>query len=158
MDNYEPSQMRHINPIDTPIESEDLLKLIETNVEAFERNGYVLEFYDTSVGIVASPECRKSALRVDDFLEMTSKLANHSFKSTDIAGLAKDIMCDRVYYALASKACRSSIMIGDHLTHPQMEELVSGLSKLDKPWMCPHGRPTFRFMCKHPSTYMNFPN
>ena len=83
--------MRHISPIDVPIEQEDHLKLIESNVEAFERNGYVLEFYDTSVGIVASPECRKSALRVDDFIEMTTKLANHSFK-TDIAGLAKDIM------------------------------------------------------------------
>jgi DNA mismatch repair protein PMS2 len=83
---------------------------------------------------------------------MAKKLADYQ-TNPDPIGLSKDIMVDRVYYTIASKACRKSIMIGDPLTYQQMNELVHGLSELDKPWMCPHGRPTFQHLSEHPSTY-----
>jgi len=47
---------------------------------------------------------------------------------------------------LASRACRSSIMIGDKLSKREMERLVSSLSSLEQPWNCPHGRPTLRHL------------
>ena len=44
----------------------------------------------------------------------------------------------------ASRACRSSIMIGDALTETKMKEIIQRLNSVDQPWTCPHGRPTIR--------------
>ncbi len=44
----------------------------------------------------------------------------------------------------ASRACRSSIMIGESLSQRKMEEVIQKLNKLDHPWECAHGRPTIR--------------
>lgn len=46
--------------------------------------------------------------------------------------------------ALAMKACRSSIMIGDALDARSMRRVLRNLGALDAPWNCPHGRPTMR--------------
>lgn len=40
-----------------------------------------------------------------------------------------------VHCRLASKACRSAIMIGDHLSPKEQEQVVRGLSGLRKPWV-----------------------
>ena len=44
----------------------------------------------------------------------------------------------------ASRACRTSIMIGTALSQKEMEGVVRKLAKVDMPWNCPHGRPTMR--------------
>ena len=44
----------------------------------------------------------------------------------------------------ASRACRSSIMIGDSLTRSKMETILRTMQNLDHPWECAHGRPTIR--------------
>jgi len=54
--------------------------------------------------------------------------------------------CPRVAAALASKACRSAIMIGAPLSAPQMCSVVRNLAGLRKPWICAHGRPTVRLL------------
>ena len=54
----------------------------------------------------------------------------------------------RVYNMLASRACRSSIMIGRDLDAKVMRTVVNNLSTLESPWNCPHGRPTLRFLHK----------
>lgn len=45
-------------------------------------------------------------------------------------------------YALASKACKSSIKAQDGLTLEAMQSLVQRLLKCQYPYTCPHGRPT----------------
>ncbi|CAI6232332.1 unnamed protein product [Periconia digitata] len=47
---------------------------------------------------------------------------------------------------LASRACRSSVMVGKTLKTTQMENIVRHMGSMDKPWSCPHGRPTMRHM------------
>jgi hypothetical protein len=42
----------------------------------------------------------------------------------------------------ASRACRSSIMIGKSLNHREMERIVRRMADVNEPWNCPHGRPT----------------
>lgn len=37
-------------------------------------------------------------------------------------------------------------MIGKTLTHKQMERVVRNMGTIDKPWNCPHGRPTMRHL------------
>ncbi|KAL9582719.1 MAG: hypothetical protein Q9212_003140, partial [Teloschistes hypoglaucus] len=47
---------------------------------------------------------------------------------------------------LASRACRSSIMIGKTLQKRQMQTVVRHMGEIEKPWNCPHGRPTMRHL------------
>ena len=42
---------------------------------------------------------------------------------------------------MASRACRSSIMIGRALSVSDMVKIVRRLKELEQPWNCPHGRP-----------------
>ncbi|KFH16235.1 DNA mismatch repair protein, C-terminal domain-containing protein, partial [Toxoplasma gondii MAS] len=48
----------------------------------------------------------------------------------------------KVWEILASRACRSAIMIGDSLTVNQMQTVLKNLATLHLPFNCPHGRPT----------------
>ncbi|KAL6758950.1 hypothetical protein V8C86DRAFT_1402821 [Haematococcus lacustris] len=48
---------------------------------------------------------------------------------------------------LASRACRSSIMIGTALDRRAMRSVLDNLAGLAAPWNCPHGRPTMRHVC-----------
>jgi len=52
----------------------------------------------------------------------------------------------KIWTLLASRACRSAIMIGKKLTVKEMEKIVFHLSEMDQPWNCPHGRPTLRHL------------
>ncbi|KAK6463534.1 hypothetical protein DFJ63DRAFT_312842 [Scheffersomyces coipomensis] len=58
----------------------------------------------------------------------------------------KSIKCSKIRNILASKACRSSIMIGQSLHKSRMNQIIKNLNTLDKPWNCPHGRPTMRHL------------
>ncbi|OAX82080.1 hypothetical protein ACJ72_03566 [Emergomyces africanus] len=52
----------------------------------------------------------------------------------------------KVRKMFAMRACRSSIMIGKTLTTKQMNRVVRHMGMIDKPWNCPHGRPTMRHL------------
>lgn len=47
---------------------------------------------------------------------------------------------------LAMKACRSSIMIGKSLSKSQMKQIILQMGRIEKPWHCPHGRPTIKYL------------
>jgi len=46
------------------------------------------------------------------------------------------------------RACRKSVMVGRALPVNAMEKIVRHMGELDKPWNCPHGRPTMRHLMK----------
>ncbi|XP_015593968.1 mismatch repair endonuclease PMS2 [Cephus cinctus] len=52
----------------------------------------------------------------------------------------------RVRQMLASRACRSAVMVGKPLNFPEMRRLVSQMGQMKMPWNCPHGRPTIRHL------------
>ncbi|XP_011505505.1 PREDICTED: mismatch repair endonuclease PMS2 [Ceratosolen solmsi marchali] len=52
----------------------------------------------------------------------------------------------RVREMLASRACRSAIMIGKALNVVDMNRLIIQMSQMKNPWNCPHGRPTLRHL------------
>ncbi|CAG2170360.1 unnamed protein product [Oppiella nova] len=47
---------------------------------------------------------------------------------------------------IASRACRSSVMIGEPLIASQMKTIVDHMSGLENPWHCAHNRPTIRHL------------
>ena len=53
----------------------------------------------------------------------------------------------KVRKMFAMRACRGSVMVGKALTISQMRKIVRHMAELDKPWNCPHGRPTMRHLC-----------
>lgn len=61
-----------------------------------------------------------------------------------MGGTTTTIRLPKAVAMFASRACRSSIMIGESLSQSKMEEVVQKLNKLDHPWECAHGRPTIR--------------
>lgn len=54
----------------------------------------------------------------------------------------------KVQKMLAMRACRSSIMVGKTLTTKQMVRVARNMGEMEKPWNCPHGRPTMRHLAQ----------
>lgn len=52
----------------------------------------------------------------------------------------------RVRQMLASRACRSAVMIGTVLNTSEMHKLIMQMTQMQNPWNCPHGRPTIRHL------------
>ena len=52
----------------------------------------------------------------------------------------------KVTAMFASRACRSSVMIGTALNRAKMTTIVRHMAELVHPWACPHGRPTMRHL------------
>lgn len=59
----------------------------------------------------------------------------------------------RVSQMLASRACRSAVMIGTVLNNNEMQKLVMQMAQMENPWSCPHGRPTIRHLLSLHLTY-----
>ena len=61
-------------------------------------------------------------------------------------GCTQSLRPSRVRAMFASRACRTSVMIGTALTKADMRKLILHMSELEQPWNCPHGRPTMRHL------------
>ncbi|KII70327.1 Mismatch repair endonuclease pms1 [Thelohanellus kitauei] len=125
--------------------------------EAFERFGFRFKIDGFRVGIVALPLFQgKMFMDREDIIEFVSHIRhtdcnedNSHFFSTSLTSVSQHhniIKSEKLYSMVASKACRSSVMIGTALKREKMKEIVHRLSSLEKPWSCPHGRPTIRHL------------
>lgn len=130
----------------TAIEEEIVLE----NHETLFKNGFQVEVDisgDEEVGhrckLISLPMSREVTFDVTDLEELIALLAEipSSFSSQNVPRPTK------VRRMLAMRACRSSVMIGKTLTLRQMGALVRKMGDIDKPWNCPHGRPTMRHVC-----------
>ena len=129
----------------TALEEEIILE----HLPALERNGFVAQV-DTSgaravgsrVQLLSLPLSRETTFSVADLEELIFLLAdNPTSSATTIPRPSK------VRKMFAMRACRSSIMIGKALSRRQMEKVVRHMGEMEKPWNCPHGRPTMRHLC-----------
>ncbi|KAI1461462.1 DNA mismatch repair protein MutL [Annulohypoxylon moriforme] len=124
-------------------------EVIRENIPALEANGFVVsmdESGDQPVGsrcqLLSLPLSRETTFSLTDLEELVSILTDH--QSASASAIPRP---SKVRKMFAMRACRSSVMIGKHLTTPQMQKLVRHMGELDKPWNCPHGRPTMRHLC-----------
>ncbi|KAI1075606.1 DNA mismatch repair protein MutL [Whalleya microplaca] len=135
-------------------------EVIRENVPALEANGFQVSIDDESgavgarVSLLSLPLSRETTFELADLEELVALLTEHqsSLPPTSAAGGSGNNRNNvprpsKVRKMFAMRACRSSIMIGKHLTNKQMEKLVRHMGELDKPWNCPHGRPTMRHLC-----------
>ncbi|KAK1244754.1 hypothetical protein MKX08_004383 [Trichoderma sp. CBMAI-0020] len=129
----------------TALEEEIILE----NSSALNANGFKVTIDTTGklpVGsrchLMALPLSREVTFKLEDLEELISLLGDKSAESSYIPRPSK------VQKMLAMRACRSSIMIGKAMTRSQMRSLVNHMGELDKPWNCPHGRPTIRHLSR----------
>ncbi|KAI2469943.1 DNA mismatch repair protein MutL [Annulohypoxylon bovei var. microspora] len=122
-------------------------EVIRENMPALEANGFAVSLDESGAAPVGArcrllslPLSRETTFSLADLEELVSMLTDHASASA----IPRP---SRVRKMFAMRACRSSVMIGKHLTAPQMLRLVRHMGELDKPWNCPHGRPTMRHLC-----------
>ncbi|KAJ3330384.1 Mismatch repair endonuclease pms2 [Blyttiomyces sp. JEL0837] len=114
-------------PLQLPPQSE-LIAL--DHEEILKNNGFRIALDESAlpgqrIKLVNIPQSRSITFGVADLEDLLHKIGE---------GASKDVRCSRVVSMLASRACRSSVMIGDDLGQGQMEK------------NCPHGRPTMRHL------------
>ena len=131
-------------PLDlTAIEEEIILE----NQPALEANGFQISIDMSSdlVGkrckLISLPMSQKITFTLYDLEELMALLAEETSSRSPESSIPRPTKIRKIF---ASRACRSSVMIGKPLTKSQMRGLVGRMGGIEKPWNCPHGRPTMR--------------
>ncbi|GME82209.1 unnamed protein product [Ambrosiozyma monospora] len=123
---------------------------VMSNLDVFKKNGFKMKIDEDAepgarVRLMSLPYSRNTVFDIGDFNELI-----HLIKENDGEGntttSTRVLRPKKVRAMFAMRACRSSIMIGRTLTYKTMTRVVRNLSTLDKPWNCPHGRPTMRHL------------
>ncbi|CAK8572806.1 unnamed protein product [Lathyrus sativus] len=150
------NQQPLLRPINLELSPEEEI-VASIHMDIIRKNGFTLE-----EDLNAPPGCRyklksvpyskNTVFGVEDVKDLISTLSDgDGHGECSIIGSYKqdstDSICPpRVRAMLASRACRSSIMIGDALGRNEMQKIVEHLAELKSPWNCPHGRPTMRHL------------
>ena len=120
-------------------------EIILNHPEALAKNGFLIDSDlsgDLAVGrrcrLVSLPMSREVVFDSRDLEELLALLSDQTG-----SGIPRPSKVRRMF---AMRACRSSIMVGKTLTSKQMEKVVKHMGEIDKPWNCPHGRPTMRHL------------
>lgn len=117
------------------------------NLNVFKANGFKLQVDEDNdpghkISLISIPISKQTVFDINDFNELVQLVkendGTHNNKSA--------IKCSKLRSMFAMRACRMSIMVGKPLTRNTMNRVVHNLSNLDKPWNCPHGRPTMRHL------------
>jgi DNA mismatch repair protein PMS2 len=121
----------HIKPLELPYST---VMIIYNNIDVFQRNGFQFEFQESE-----NRECV--------YLKSIPSLRNYKFDPEDISLLAEacqddaysSVLLPKIKGSLASRACRTAVMIGDVLSHNQMCKILTNMATMEQPWNCPHG-------------------
>lgn len=89
--------------------------------------------------ITAIPFSKGTQFGVDDVHELASIVADNT-------NPGEMVRLPKARAMFASRACRSSVMIGKALDKGQMARVVAKMATIEQPWNCPHGRPTMRHL------------
>ncbi|KAI9891402.1 MAG: hypothetical protein M1814_002721 [Vezdaea aestivalis] len=121
-------------------------EIVQDRRVALEKNGFVVAIDVTGskpVGqrceIVSLPMSKDVVFDIKDLEELLALLSETP--ETEIP------RPDKVRRMFAMRACRSSVMVGSTLNKSKMGKLVYNMGQIEKPWNCPHGRPTMRHLC-----------
>ncbi|KAF2789904.1 DNA mismatch repair protein MutL [Melanomma pulvis-pyrius CBS 109.77] len=138
----------HPHPLElTAIEEEVILG----NEHALTANGFVVEM-DTTGDATTGQRAKLTSLPMSKEVTFTPRdleeLLALLIESPPSSSLESQYIPrpSKVRKLLASRACRSSVMVGKTLRTVQMENIVRHMGSMDKPWSCPHGRPTMRHL------------
>lgn len=164
------STVMHVQPLLAPHRlklSADLIQIVGDNLQVFRDNGFhirvaeggglpeqagaedlgkqryepeqssSLRLPQAEVFLTAVPFSRDKLFGVDDIFELCALLKESPGTPARLP---------KVTAMLASRACRSAVMVGKALNLAEMTAIVRHMATMDQPWNCPHGRPTMRHL------------
>jgi len=114
---------------------------LQQHLKTFQDNGFQLTIREDLVRnrivvhITGVPNVCYWKYDEKDFHDLLYLLVNH-------CGPLEELLVPKTKREFATKACRSSIKIGDALDSSSMKNIVTNMSSLIHPWNCPHGRPS----------------
>ncbi|XP_038223515.1 mismatch repair endonuclease PMS2 [Zerene cesonia] len=118
-------------------------QILMDNLDVFKKNGFTFQIDENApptkrVKLLTIPMSKNWIFGKDDIEELLFMLKESS--------TSEYYRPSRVRAMFASRACRKSVMIGMALSKSDMRQLVDHMAEIDKPWNCPHGRPTIRHL------------
>jgi len=132
----------HPRPLElTAIEEEAIIN----HSDGLAKNGFVIET-DTSGEVPVGQRCRLLSLPMSKEVVFDTKDLEELLHLLGEQSGSTIPRPSKVRKMFAMRACRSSIMVGKTLHHKQMASVVRHMGEIDKPWNCPHGRPTMRHL------------
>ncbi|CAH0584148.1 unnamed protein product [Chrysodeixis includens] len=117
-------------------------QILMDNLDVFKKNGFTFEINENElptkrVKLLTLPMSKNWIFGKEDIEELLFMLRESP---------SEYCRPSRVRAMFASRACRKSVMIGTALSKADMKKLVDHMAEIDKPWNCPHGRPTIRHL------------
>lgn len=142
---YRFEQLQHqtvINsqPLVLPLEldiSASEQSIVRNNIHIFNANGFMFDTSSAKLQLTSVPYSKQHVFGAADVHELCSMLHTNNYSL---------VRLPKVISVLASRACRSAVMIGTHLVHSKLKSIVRKMSELTHPWTCAHGRPTMRHL------------
>lgn len=131
-----------VNPVTvelTPLEE----SVVSNNLDLLKKNGFLVTIDDSlppgeKCQIRGFPQTGNIVFGMPDFRELVVLFEDNPGNDSVRPKKVRDVF--------ASRACRGSVMVGTALKDKEMDRIVRNLAGLDKPWNCPHGRPTMRHL------------
>lgn len=105
---------------------------VEDNIERFKENGFELELLGDRQIAVRTVPLGKAGKQSEVFGAILTDLKREVPSKSDIW-----------YQLIQTTACKAAVRAGDKLTQQEAMKLIEALSKLEDPYHCAHGRPTF---------------
>ena len=105
---------------------------VEDNLSRFEDNGFELELLGDRQIAVRTVPLGKAGKQSDIFQAILTDLKREVPSKSEIW-----------YQLIQTTACKAAIRAGDKITQQEAMQLIQALSKLEDPYHCAHGRPTF---------------
>lgn len=108
-------------------------QLLKENIDMFEKAGFVIEdFGDNAIKIAGIPNVRFDV----DYQEMFTDLLD------GLSGSNKTTTEEKEKRFVYTMACKAAVKGNMKLTREEHIALLDEMVKLDRPFTCPHGRPT----------------
>ncbi|XP_020878258.1 DNA mismatch repair protein PMS1 isoform X1 [Arabidopsis lyrata subsp. lyrata] len=148
------NQQPLLQPLNLELSPEEEVTVL-MHMDIIRENGFLLEENPSAPAgkhfrLRAVPYSKNITFGVEDLKDLISTLGDNHGECSGVSSYKTsktDSICpSRVRAMLASRACRSSVMIGDPLRKNEMQKIVEHLADLESPWNCPHGRPTMRHL------------
>ncbi|KEG13715.1 mismatch repair protein PMS1 [Trypanosoma grayi] len=140
MNQYKARPQPLVVAVPVPMDPQDVdLAIHHSNV--LRQHGFIVKRSEDAnkLLVLSVPVLQYEVVGPHDVMELVQQLALYGTINKPMRS---------VWHSMATKACRSSIMIGTVLTEKTMRSVVSRLSELEQPWNCPHGRPTLRHVAR----------
>lgn len=122
-----------LEPATLEIPHHEALMIIK-NIIDFSEMGFILEHFGGDTFILRGVPPAGLEKPAELFLDLLARLQDGPSNKLD-----RGLVIDRL---AAAMACRDAVKSGVHLAHQEIRALLDGLSHCQRPYTCPHGRPT----------------